>query len=59
MCSQGGLHAGLFTLVMVLLFQGVWLWIVMGLLLLVVLPLIYAKRQLNDIVGDGEVADAD
>ena len=47
------------AMVMVLLFQGMWLWIVMGLLLLVALPLIYVKRLLSDIGGDEEVADAD
>ena len=56
---KGAFHALLFTLVMVLLFQGMWLWIVMGLLLLVALPLIYVKRMLSDIGGGEEVADAD
>ena len=56
---KGAFHALLFTIVMVLLFQGMWLWIVMGLLLLVALPLIYVKRMLNEIGGGGEVADAD
>jgi len=56
---KGAFHALLFTLVMVLLFQGMWLWIVMGLLLLVALPLIYGWRLLKGIGGDEEVADAD
>lgn len=56
---KGAFHALLFTLIMVLLFQGMWLWIVMGLLLLVALPLIYGWRLLKGIGGDEGVADAD
>lgn len=42
---KGLLHAVLFTVVTVLLFKGFWLWMSLGLVLAVVLPLYYANSE--------------
>ncbi len=56
---KGVLQALLFSLIMILLFKGVWLWIVLGIVLLVALPLFYAWRMLKSLSGEEVVSDAD
>lgn len=55
----GLLQASLFTLITVLLFKGFWLWIGLGALLAVVLPLLYANRVIKDFSDNEENNDAD
>lgn len=46
--GRGLLHALICTVVSVLLFKGVWLWVGLGLVLAVVLPLFYASRTARE-----------
>ncbi|MGY4534565.1 hypothetical protein ACVW0Y_003706 [Pseudomonas sp. TE3786] len=50
--AKGLLQAFVFTLVTVLLFKGVWLWIGLGLVLAVVLPLYYATQANKPFTAD-------
>lgn len=55
-----GLLQGLgFTVVTVLLFKGLWLWIGLGVLLTVLLPLIYMLGVVKEFSDEGEEDDAD
>lgn len=51
---KGLLHAFVFTAVTVLLFKGFWLWLGLGLVLAVVLPLVYMLSEYKDIKGDDD-----
>ncbi len=51
---KGLLHAFGFTVVTVLLFKGFWLWLGLGLVLAVVLPLVYMLSEYKDIKGDDD-----
>ncbi len=53
--GKGLLHATLFGVVTILLFKGVWLWVVLTILLMVILPLIYIQKvsaQFGDDIDD-------
>ncbi len=56
---KGLLQAVVFTVVAVLLFKGFWLWMGLGLVLAVVLPLYYMLSEYKDIKGDDDDSDAD
>ncbi len=49
--GKGLLHAVIFTVVALVFFKGVWLWVGIGLLLAIVLPLIYAVRANAEFAG--------
>jgi hypothetical protein len=49
---KGFLHAVVFTVVTVLLFKGFWLWMGLGLVLAVALPLYYIAREHKELRGD-------
>ncbi len=54
---KGVLQALCFTIVTALLFKGIWLWIGLGVVLLIVLPLVYIQKELKsieDIQGNPE-----
>lgn len=51
---KGLLQAFVFTVVTVLLFKGFWLWLGLGLVLAVVLPLYYMLSEYKDIKGDDD-----
>ncbi len=51
---KGLLQAFVFTVVTVLLFKGFWLWLGLGLVLAVVLPLYYMLSEYKDIRGDDD-----
>ena len=51
---KGLLQAFFFTVVTVLLFKGFWLWLGLGLVLAVVLPLYYMLSEYKDIKGDDD-----
>lgn len=51
---RGLFHALLFTVVCVLLFKGLWLWIGLGILLCVVLPLRYMTRSNREMSDEPE-----
>ena len=56
---KGLLHAVVVTVAAVLLFKGFWLWMGLGLVLAVVLPLYYMLSEYKDIKGDHGDSDAD
>jgi len=56
---KGLLHAVVVTVAAVLLFKGFWLWMGLGLVLAVVLPLYYMLSEYKDIKGDDDDSDAD
>ncbi|HEX5737823.1 MAG TPA: hypothetical protein VFY22_04885, partial [Hydrogenophaga sp.] len=57
---KGLLQAFVFTVVTVLLFKGFWIWLGLGLVLAVVLPLYYMLTEYKDIKGDdSKDSDAD
>ncbi len=56
---KGLLHAVVVTVAAVLLFKGFWLWMGLGLVLAVVLPLYYMLSEYKDIKGDNDDSDAD
>jgi hypothetical protein len=56
---KGLLQAVVFTVVTVLLFKGFWLWLGLGLVLAVVLPLYYIVSEYKDLKGDRGDADED
>lgn len=56
--GKGLLHAVIFTVVALLLFKGVWLWIGLGLLLAVALPLVYALQASSQFGGDHQAGGA-
>lgn len=56
--GKGLLHALIFTVVTLVLFKGLWLWLGLGLLLAVLLPLIYAIQANGDFSGKEVVCDA-
>lgn len=57
---KGLLHAFIFTVVTILLFKGFWLWLGLGLVLAVVLPLFYMLSEYKDVKGDdGDDSDTD
>ncbi|MNV89603.1 hypothetical protein D3C71_1839120 [compost metagenome] len=51
---KGLLQAFVFTVVTVLLFKGFWLWLGLGLVLAVVLPLYYMLSEYKDLKGDDD-----
>jgi hypothetical protein len=56
---KGLLQAFVFTVLAVLLFKGFWLWLGLGLVLAVVLPLYYMLSEYKAIKGDDDSSDAD
>ena len=56
---KGLVHAAVFTVVTVLLFKGFWLWMGLGLLLAVALPLYYMATEHKELRGDDAEDDAD
>lgn len=56
---KGLVHAVAFTVVTVLLFKGFWLWMGLGLLLAVALPLYYMATEHKELRGDDGDDDAD
>ena len=56
---KGLLHAVAFTVVTVLLFKGFWLWMGLGLVLAVALPLYYIVTEHKELRGDDGDDDAD
>ena len=56
---KGLLQAFAFTVLAVLLFKGFWLWLGLGLVLAVVLPLYYMLSEYKDIKGGNDDSDAD
>ena len=56
---KGLLQAFVFTVLAVLLFKGFWLWLGLGLVLAVVLPLFYMLSEYKDIKGGNDDNDAD
>ena len=56
---KGLLHAVVVTVAAVLLFKGFWLWMGLGLVLAVVLPLYYMLSEYKDVKGDDDDSDAD
>ena len=56
---KGLLQAIAFTVVTILLFKGFWLWLGLGLVLAVVLPLYYMVREYRDIHGDDGDSDGE
>lgn len=54
---KGLVQAFVFTVVTVLLFKGFWLWLGLGLVLAVVLPLYYMLSEYKDLKGDDNNAD--
>lgn len=56
---KGLLHAFVVTVAAVLLFKGFWLWLGLGLVLAVVLPLLYMLSEYKDIKGGDDDNDAD
>ena len=57
--GKGLLHAVLFTVVALLLFKGVWLWVGIGLLLAIALPFIYAVQASSDFSSERMVGDVE
>ena len=53
---KGLLHAVVFTVITVLLFKGLWLWL--GLVMAITLPLFYMQREHKDLQGHAEDGDA-
>lgn len=56
---KGLVHAVAFTVVTVLLFKGFWLWMGLGLVLAVALPLYYMATEHKELRGDDGGDDAD
>ena len=56
---KGLLQAFAFTVLAVLLFKSFWLWLGLGLVLAVVLPLYYMLSEYKDIKGGNDDSDAD
>ena len=56
---KGLVHAVVFTVVTVLLFKGFWLWMGLGLVLAVALPLYYMVTEHKELRGDDGDDDAD
>src|SRR3990167_1804696 len=56
---KGLLQAFVFTVLAVLLFKGFWLWLGLGLVLAVVLPLYYMLSEYKTLKGDNDDSDAD
>ncbi len=56
---KGLLQAFIFTVLAVLLFKGFWLWLGLGLVLAVVLPLYYMLSEYKALKGDDDRSDAD
>lgn len=56
---KGLLHAVVFTVFTILAFKGFWLWLGLGLVLAVVLPLYYMLSAYKDVKGDDDDSDAD
>ncbi len=56
---KGLLHAALFTVVTVLLFKGLWLWLSLGLVLAIALPLYYMLRTYNAFKGGDDDSGGD
>lgn len=56
---KGLVHAVVFTVVTVLLFKGFWLWMGLGLVLAVALPLYYMATEHKELRGDDGDDDAD
>ena len=56
---KGLLQAVVVTVAAVLLFKGFWLWMGLGLVLAVVLPLYYMLSEYKDVKGDDDDSDAD